>query len=383
MRDRSILFQLVVWASLGGLTAGLVWLFALIELPSLLLLPAIGGLGLCGFLLLGWMPRHSRSSRKTGVLPASEAPRSADAIASTPHSSPSLHLSQGLRQDSPQDSPRDSPQASPQASSLGHFKDHYRLLEMLASGKFGKTYVAEDLTARPKSLWVIKHFIPQPDADRDLQTTRRLFKGEASVLEKLKTLECVPKLLSYFEDEQEIWFIREYIVGHPLDKEIVEGRPLSELQIIELLTGILRGLDAIHQFQIIHRDIKPSNIIRRKKDSHLILIDFGAAKEWNPEEDSKPMMTVAVGTASYTSYEQMMGQPVPSSDIYSAGVIAIQAITGLVPSRLPLSITGEYSWRDYAKVSPKLAGILEKMTRTTINRRYQTAAAVLADLESL
>jgi serine/threonine protein kinase len=343
----------VLFAGLVILTAGLGWLVAIAVLPKILLLPIIAGL-LIGMGLF----YRSRSSNRTDT---------STAIAS--NNTASTHQTDLS--------------TSSQFVSSEPFKERYRLLELLASGRFGKTYVAEDMTARPKSLWVIKHYVPQPIGDRALATTQRLFKGEAIVLEKLKTLAATPKLLDYYETDQEIWFIREYVVGHPLNEELVAGKPISEKQLIELLIGILEGLAAIHEFRIIHRDIKPSNIIRRKSDNHLILIDFGAAKEWNPQEESQPMMTVAVGTASYASYEQMIGQPVPSSDIYSAGVIGIQAITGLDPSRLPLAPTGEYDWRGHCKISPKLADILSKMTRTRVHHRYQSAIDVLKDLQQL
>jgi serine/threonine protein kinase, bacterial len=204
-----------------------------------------------------------------------------------------------------------SPALSPEHASTERLLQHYRFVQLLAETRFGKTYVAEDTLARPKSLWVIKHFVPQPQQNTDLETTQRLFKGEAKALEKLKRLDVIPQLLQYVEREQEVWFIREYIIGHPLNEELIPGKPVSELQVIELLREILQGLAAIHQFQIIHRDIKPSNIIRRKQDRRLILIDFGAAKEWDPEQVPTPMMTVAIGTAGYTAYEQMMGQPLP------------------------------------------------------------------------
>jgi serine/threonine protein kinase len=263
-------------------------------------------------------------------------------------------------------------------------RSRYRFVELLAESKFGKTYVAEDTQSRPKSLWVIKHFLPNSAQDANLATIKRLFIGEAKVLEKLKTLQVIPQLLQYVEDDQEVWFIREYIIGRSLAEELIPGKPLPEAQVIELLRGILQGLAAIHEFRIIHRDIKPSNIIRRKQDQQLILIDFGAAKEWDPTQVPTPMMTVAIGTAGYTAYEQMMGQPLPASDIYSAGVIGIQAITGREPNQIPLHrVTGEYDWRGSAKVSSPLAEILTKMLHTMFNERYQQAQEVLDALARL
>ncbi|WP_404790470.1 protein kinase [Altericista sp. CCNU0014] len=350
MSDGNWLICSVAFVGLAGLTAVLVWLVAIAAIPSIALIPILGGL-LLGIAVFYRQRRTQRKPTGSEIKPAHES------------ETPTL--------------------TSAHSQTNDIFKDRYRLLERLASGRFGNTYVAEDITTKSKALWVIKHFVPQPDSDRDLATTQRLFKGEALMLEKLKTLDCIPKLLSYAEAEQETWFIREYVVGHPLNEELIPGKPVSEPQLKALLQGILEDLAAIQAFQVIHRDIKPSNIIRRKQDGRLILIDFGAAKIWNPQEELQPMMTVAIGTASYASYEQMSGQPVPSSDIYSAGAIGIQAITGLELSRVPLLPTGEYDWRRHGKLSPKLGEILDKMTRTRVNRRYQMATDVLADLVQL
>ncbi|MEQ9234889.1 MAG: hypothetical protein RIG66_12380 [Coleofasciculus sp. E2-BRE-01] len=136
--------------------------------------------------------------------------------------------------------------------------------------------------------------------------------------------------------------------------------------------------------------MKPSNIIRRQTDSQLVLIDFGAVKQIQPqqkldqEHDTQEHNTVAVGTRGYAPSEQYAGHPTLSSDIYAVGVIGIQALTGIPPHQLVLdSETGEISWRHLANVSDEFGEILEKMVRYYFMDRYQSVTKVLEDLLAL
>jgi serine/threonine-protein kinase len=158
--------------------------------------------------------------------------------------------------------------------------------------------------------------------------------------------------------------------------------------VIEILEEILQILQFIHSHGIIHRDIKPPNIIQRQSDGHLVLIDFGVVKNIQQmgDREEATSMTMAVGTRGYISPEQSNGQPRPNSDIYSLGMMAIQAVTGipsedLVQQRDPH--TGELIWHKHAFVSQALIQILDRMVRFNFTERYQSAAEVLADLQPL
>jgi hypothetical protein len=94
--------------------------------------------------------------------------------------------------------------------------------------------------------------------------------------------------------------------------------------------------------------------------------------------------TVAIGTPGYMPTEQGRGKPRPSSDLYALGMIAIQALTGMLPNQLREDDdTGEISWKDQANVSPELAAILSQMIRYHFKDRYKTATEVLRDLKYL
>ncbi|MEQ8973118.1 MAG: CHASE2 domain-containing serine/threonine-protein kinase [Coleofasciculus sp. C1-SOL-03] len=266
----------------------------------------------------------------------------------------------------------------------------YKINRVLGSGGFGLTYLAEDSHRPGKPKCVVKHLKPARRDERFLAIARRLFHTEAEILEKLGRHAQIPQLLAYFEESREFYLVEEYIKGDSLSDELPVDKRMPEEQVITLIKGLLEILVFIHDHNVIHRDIKPSNIIRRQTDGNLVLIDFGAVKQIQPqqkldqEHDTQEHHTVAVGTRGYAPSEQYAGHPTLSSDIYAVGVIGIQALTGIPPHQLVLdSETGEISWRHLANVSKEFAEILEKMVRYYFMDRYQSVTKVLEDLSTL
>jgi serine/threonine protein kinase len=121
----------------------------------------------------------------------------------------------------------------------------------------------------------------------------------------------------------------------------------------------------------------------------MVLIDFGAVKllqaritEQTLTSSSLHHPSTIIGTPGYAAPEQMLGEPVYSSDLYALGMIGIQALTGKTPSQLSTgSNSREILWRDQAQVQSELAAILDKMTRPDPQERFQTASEVLQQLQ--
>ena len=262
----------------------------------------------------------------------------------------------------------------------------YKIIDVLGSGGFGRTYIAEDTQRPGNPACVVKHLRPTTNNPKHLQLARRLFKSEAQSLERLGEHDQIPRLLAYFEEAGEFYLIQEFIAGSMLSEELTIGRHLSEFRIVELLQDILQILQFVHDRSVIHRDIKPSNVIVRSHDQKLVLIDFGAVKELHNQlaEGEMGTATVGIGTQGYMPPEQCAGNPRLNSDLYAVGVIGIQALTGLPPSQLKEDPqTGEVVWRDYAIVSGALATILTKMVDRDFRQRYQSAQLALQDLNQL
>lgn len=122
-------------------------------------------------------------------------------------------------------------------------------------------------------------------------------------------------------------------------EEYIEVSSLEELlnhqwsmeNILIFLWDILSILQLLHRQNIVHRDIKPSNLIQRNKDNKFTIIDFGAVKEINVEQQEKGTCIYHKG---YAPIEQMQGIPQLNSDIYALGMTAIQLLTREPPREL-------------------------------------------------
>ena len=258
----------------------------------------------------------------------------------------------------------------------------YRIIRRLAKGGFGYTYLAED-TRRPSCpKCLVKQLNPDTSNSQMLDDARRLFRTEAETLEKLGEHDQIPRLLAYFDKGAEFYLIQEFIKGHTLNEELKLGECWSEQQISQMLLEVLEVLSFVHENKVIHRDIKPDNIIRRHEDQRLVLVDFGSVKQIRDYE-SQISGTVIVGTRGYMPTEQGRGSPRLNSDIYSLGMIAIQAATGLnIRQFQEDSKTGEIIWQPWARdISDSLAFILTKMVRHYFVDRYQSTSEVMEDLE--
>lgn len=167
-----------------------------------------------------------------------------------------------------------------------------------------------------------------------------------------------------------------------------------------ILKEVLQILVFVHSYGVIHRDVKPNNLMRRKADGHLVLIDFGAVKQVQPQMQSQEQesQTIAVGTPAYAPGEQMSGLPRLNSDIYALGIVAIQALTGVNPKVfrrdvdtgvviIPVtSETGEQIWKywwELGETTEALTRVVNKMVHLDFTQRYQSATEVLNIVESL
>jgi serine/threonine-protein kinase len=278
---------------------------------------------------------------------------------------------------------------------IGKLLDHrYQVIQVLATGGFGETYIAQDTKRPGNPICMVKHLKPVSVTPSLFETAKRLFQSEAETLEKLGNHDQIPRLLAYFDENQEFYLVQEFIEGHPLSQELASETKWTEDQVIDLLIEVLNILDFVHGHGVIHRDIKPDNIIRRASDHKLVLVDFGAVKQLRSPfglatqasafNAAHFCATVAIGTPGYMPTEQGQGKPRPNSDIYALGIIAIQALTKVAPVDLQEDPeTGEILWQHLVSVSPQLAAVLNKMVRYHFKDRYQTAKEALQALQAI
>ncbi|MBD2385980.1 serine/threonine-protein kinase [Cylindrospermum sp. FACHB-282] len=262
----------------------------------------------------------------------------------------------------------------------------YKIVKVLGAGGFSETYIAEDIQRPGNPQCVVKQLKLSSNKSEGLELARRLFNSEAQTLEKLGTHNQIPQLLAFLEEDKEFYLVQEYIIGHPLNKELLSGKNTEERAVIAILKDLLQIIVFVHENGVIHRDIKPSNIIRRHSDWKLVLIDFGAVKEVTAQQMEnleQSAFTIGIGTKGYAPSEQCFGRPRYSSDIYAIGMIGIRALTGITPHQLERDADEELKWVHQAVVSRPLAQILSKMVLADFKGRYQSASEVLEALNQL
>ncbi|MDB9526765.1 serine/threonine-protein kinase [Oscillatoria sp. CS-180] len=270
--------------------------------------------------------------------------------------------------------------------SLLRLRDRYRALRALGRGGFGATFLARDESLPGHPLCVIKQLRPSADAQHILDMARDLFQREAKILGKIGNHPQLPRLLDYFETNQEFFLVQEFINGKTLQQEVRQGGPFSEAGVRQFLSEALPLIQYVHESKVIHRDIKPANLIRRDEDKKLVLIDFGAVKDKvNPSSETLDQTTLtayAIGTPGYAPPEQMAMRPVYASDLYAIGVTCIYLLTAKSPKDLNYDpTTGEMMWRGLVHVSDHFAQVLQKMLEISVRHRYQSVEAILRDLD--
>lgn len=266
-------------------------------------------------------------------------------------------------------------------------RDRYRVMKTLGKGGFGATFLAFDLSLPGQPSCVIKQLRPSSKDPDIFEMAKELFEREAQTLGKIGNHPQIPRLLDYFEDNQQFYLVQEYVSGHNLQREIKRNGTYSEVAAKQFLSEVLPIIKYIHSQKVIHRDIKPANIIRREQDSRLVLIDFGAVKNQvtsttiasnNPET---ALTAFAVGTAGFAPPEQMAMRPVYASDIYAVGATCIYLLTGKSPKDLDVNpSTGEIVWHKYVSLSENFARVLTKMLEASVYQRYKSADEALEAL---
>ncbi|MDJ0582557.1 serine/threonine-protein kinase [Crocosphaera sp.] len=251
----------------------------------------------------------------------------------------------------------------------------FKIISLKNRGEFGNTYIGEDLQLNNQPC-----FIKQLKLNSNPRIKRN-FDRETGALYQLGWHCQIPGLLAHFEDENGYFLAHQFIPGSPLSDKLLEeniSKPWSEDKVINLVGTILNILEFVHQRNIIHRDIKPSNLIETP-DGDIVLINFGSIKQL----DANNKRTF-IGTPGYAAPEQLHGIPRQCSDIFSLGIMGIQALTGVPPTDFNINAqTGEILWPETVSVSDKFAGILKKMVQFNFQKRYQSVSKVVKDFANL
>lgn len=266
----------------------------------------------------------------------------------------------------------------------------YQIVQSLGAGVFGQTYIAVDIEYPENPKCVVKQLKVSSSHPSYLDDLRLRFLTETETLKRLGRHNQIPQLIACFEENERFYLVQEFIEGHALTEELPInkqcGEIWSESEVIAFLEDVLGILEFVHSQGVIHCDIKPENLIRRAYDDKLVLIDFGSIQPVDFGVDTElPIHSVPVTSLGYIPPEQFIGQTQPNSDLYSLGIIAIQALTGLSPLQFKLDpYTNEIIWHSpQIAVNDYLAAILSQMIRYDYQDRFQSAGEVLHILQEM
>ncbi len=158
----------------------------------------------------------------------------------------------------------------------------------------------------------------------------RRFEAEAAAVAQLRHSNII-QVYDFNHDDDVYYMVLEFVPGETLHARLRragdQGLPLEEA--LEITAGVADAVDYAHKRGLIHRDIKPANIMLSTQGQP-ILMDFGIAKILGGAQHTAT--GAVVGTASYISPEQVLGQrPTERSDIYSLGVTLFEMVAGRPP----------------------------------------------------
>ena len=259
--------------------------------------------------------------------------------------------------------------------------NRYEILEIIGTG--GMAVVFKAKCHRLNRLVAVKML--KKDLSEDAEFRRKFHEESQSV-----AMLSHPNIMAVYDVSR--GGDMDYIVMELLDgitlKQYMERRgKLDWRETLHFITQIMRGLSHAHSRNLIHRDIKPQNIMVLR-DGTVKVTDFGIACLSNGKNPSNE----AIGSVHYISPEQAKGDYTDNrSDIYSAGVVLYEMLTGQLPFEgdNPVSVAIQHfsaiplRLREVnADIPEALEQICMKAMATDRKKRYATADEMIADLEA-
>jgi serine/threonine protein kinase len=262
----------------------------------------------------------------------------------------------------------------------------YQIVQILADKPWQQTCLAQDLRRPSQPECIIQYLKTIPELPNYRTIASQLFTSEAAILEQIGKHPQIPQLLACFESDGGFYVVYERVLGHSLNQEMHTGRPQAPEQVAQLLLEVLEPLAFAHHCGIQHGNLKPSNLIRRAADDRLVLVNFHGMKQIQRSLVMAYSLTTRLDRAEmdgYQSAEHLRGLPSLASDVYAAGMIGIQALTGVSPHQFDADPqTGEVLWHHHhpptgSEIDSGLSTILSWMVHQDVDRRYPSAVEAL------
>ncbi|MHB1847123.1 MAG: serine/threonine-protein kinase, partial [Deltaproteobacteria bacterium] len=266
------------------------------------------------------------------------------------------------------------------------FLGKYLIARLVGEGGMGRVYLATQVALEKRvCLKVLRREIAQ-----DAETQAR-FQREARAASRLNHPNGIQVLDFGKGDDGELYLAMEYIEGRDLQQIALECGPMPEPRVCHLMAQALDALSEAHAQKVIHRDLKPENIMVttvRGDPDFVKVLDFGIATIQDGQKITQA--GVVFGTPEYLSPEQARGEPLDArSDLYSAGVILYQLVTGKLPfkSETPIGFVLKHAneppippRQALATLSPAMERLIERSLSKNRDDRPPSASAMRTEL---
>lgn len=263
----------------------------------------------------------------------------------------------------------------------------YQVEKELGKGAMGIVYLGKDPTIN--RVVAIKTMALSQEFDGDeLKEVKARFFREAETAGRLTH----PHIVTIYDagEEHDLAYISmEFLKGEDLVQHTKPGKLLSVTAVIDIVIKVADALDYAHKQMVVHRDIKPANIMYDAASNSVKVTDFGIARI---TDSSRTKTGMVLGTPSYMSPEQLAGKRVDGrSDLFSLGVTLYQLCTGQLPfigesmATLMYKIANE-KHQDVlllrSDLPACLKGVIDKVLEKNSDKRYQTGAELVYDLQA-
>jgi serine/threonine-protein kinase len=260
----------------------------------------------------------------------------------------------------------------------------YRVDTTIATGGMSTVYRGYDL--RLDRAVALKVMDARYAGDHQFLTR---FQREARAIARLKN----PGLVAIYDqggDAGHPFLVMELIEGGTLRELLRERGPMPPHAVVAVMRPVLGGLGEAHRAGLVHRDIKPENVLI-SDDGEVKLVDFGLVRAI--AEAGITSTSVILGTASYLSPEQVVGGATgPRSDVYSAGIMAFELLTGTTPFRGDSALAVAQRRLDHDVpppssvidgVPPQFDAFISCATARDSDDRFPDASAMAGELEAI
>jgi formylglycine-generating enzyme required for sulfatase activity len=256
----------------------------------------------------------------------------------------------------------------------------YSLVKFLGKGQFGEVWLAEKaLKFSNRKFHHALKFIANSDDEINLRDV----EAEIDTWISASGHPNVMPVLDMLVHRNSVVIVSEYADGGSLKDwlKVRGGKAGLTEKALEMTLGVLRGIEHLHARTVVHRDLKPDNILLQGEFPRIT--DFGISRIVS----ENTAVTRAMGSPAYMSPEAFQGSKSPQTDIWSAGVILYEMLSGAYP------FTGAdiYGLRDSIYkdephplpeyIEPEICGIVYKALEKQRDNRYKSAVEMRSAVE--